>query len=323
MISVEHVSKNFSAFKAVDDISFEVKESENMVFLGTSGCGKTTTLRMVNRLTDPSQGTIFVNGENIMQQQPEKLRRSIGYVLQHNGLFPHYTVAQNIAIVPELLGSNKDQIRKRTIELMEKLHLPPEKYLNVYPDQLSGGQQQRVGLARALAADPPVLLMDEPFGALDTITRNKIRKEFSELDEFKRKTIIMVTHDVQEAFALADKICLMDKGKIVQFGCPDELLFNPANEFVSNFLKEDKTQLVFRSVKLNRLWSFFPDELIESSSPITIVQSNISVWDAMEMFYNRKNNDNALLTIVDTVTNKTKQVNFVSLMNAMNRLNNN
>lgn len=323
MISVEHVSKNFSAIKAVDDISFKVKESENMVFLGTSGCGKTTTLRMVNRLTDPSEGTIFVNGENIMQQQPEKLRRSIGYVLQHNGLFPHYTVAQNIAIVPELLGSNKDQIRKRTIELMEKLHLPPEKYLNVYPDHLSGGQQQRVGLARALAADPPVLLMDEPFGALDTITRNKIRKELSDLDEFKRKTIIMVTHDVQEAFALADKICLMDKGKIVQLGSPDELLFNPVNEFVSNFLKEEKTQLVFRSVKLNRLWSLFPDELIESNSPVTTVQSNISVWDAMEMFYNRKNNEDVLLTIVDAGTNKTKQVNFVSLMHAMNRLNNN
>ncbi len=321
MISVEHVSKNFSAIKAVDDISFEVKESENMVFLGTSGCGKTTTLRMVNRLTEPSQGTIFVNGENIMQQQPEKLRRSIGYVLQHNGLFPHYTVAQNIAIVPELLGGNKDQIRKRTIELMEKLHLPPEKYFNVYPDQLSGGQQQRVGLARALAADPPVLLMDEPFGALDTITRNKIRKELSELDEFKRKTIIMVTHDVQEAFVLADKICLMDKGKIVQLGSPDELLFNPTNEFVSNFLKEEKTQLVFRSVKLNRLWSLFPDELIESNSPITTVQSNISVWDAMEMFYNRKNNEDVLLTIVDAGANETKQVNFVSLMHAMNRLN--
>jgi osmoprotectant transport system ATP-binding protein len=323
MISVEHVSKNFNAIKAVDDISFEVKESENMVFLGTSGCGKTTTLRMVNRLTDPSEGTIFVNGENIMQQQPEKLRRSIGYVLQHNGLFPHYTVAQNIAIVPELLGSNKDQIRKRTIELMEKLHLPPEKYLNVYPDQLSGGQQQRVGLARALAADPPVLLMDEPFGALDTITRNKIRKELSDLDEFKRKTIIMVTHDVQEAFALADKICLMDKGKIIQLGSPDELLFNPTNEFVSNFLKEEKTQLVFRSVKLNRLWSLFSEELIESNSHVTTVPSNISVWDAMEMFYNRKNNDEALLTIVDAGTNKIKQVNFVSLMHAMNRLNNN
>jgi osmoprotectant transport system ATP-binding protein len=187
MIKVEHVSKTFGKIKAVEDISFDVREGENLVFLGTSGCGKTTTLRMINRLTEPSEGTIMVNGENILHQQPEQLRRSIGYVLQHNGLFPHYTVAENISIVPQLLRMDKEQTRKRTMELMEKLHLSPGKYLHVYPDQLSGGQQQRVGLARALAANPPVLLMDEPFGALDTITRNTIRKELSELDEFKRK----------------------------------------------------------------------------------------------------------------------------------------
>ncbi len=322
MISVEHVSKYFGDIKAVDDISFKVAESENMVFLGTSGCGKTTTLRMINRLTEPSEGIIFVNGENILQQQPEKLRRSIGYVLQHNGLFPHYTVAQNIAIVPELLGSNKDQVRKRTIELLEKLHLPPDKYLHVYPDKLSGGQQQRVGLARALAADPPVLLMDEPFGALDTITRNSIRKELSELDEFKKKTIVMVTHDVQEAFALADKICLMDKGKIVQLGTPDELLFHPANKFVSNFLKGEKTQLAFRSVKLNRLWPFFSDDLIETASLVTTVHSNRSVWDVMELFYSNDTANETLLNVLDAESNQTRQINFVSLMSAMNQLNN-
>ena len=323
MISVQHVSKYFGKIKAVDDISFEVKESENMVFLGTSGCGKTTTLRMINRLTEPSEGTILVNGENILQQQPEKLRRSIGYVLQHNGLFPHYTVAENIAIVPELMGNNKKQIRNRTLELMEKLHLPPDKYLHVYPDELSGGQQQRVGLARALAADPPVLLMDEPFGALDTITRNKIRKELSELDEFKRKTIIMVTHDVQEAFALADRICLMDKGTIVQLGTPDELLFNPVNKFVSNFMKEEKTQLAFRSVKLNRLWPYFPNDLIETNPSVITVSSNLSVWDAMELFYNNEAGNKTLLNVPDAESNETRQINFVSLMSAMNQLNNN
>ncbi len=323
MISVEHVSKYFGDTKAVDDISFEVKDAENMVFLGTSGCGKTTTLRMINRLIEPSEGTIFINGKNILEQQPEKLRRSIGYVLQHNGLFPHYTVAQNIAIVPELLESNKNTIRKRTIELMEKLHLPPDKYLNVCPDQLSGGQQQRVGLARALAADPPVLLMDEPFGALDTITRNKIRKELSELDEFKRKTIVMVTHDVQEAFALADRICLMDKGTIVQLGTPDELLFKPVNAFVSNFLKEEKTQLAFRSVKLHRLWPFFQDDLTTTDSFIATVPSVLSVWDAMEMFYDKEDAGKTVLNVLDGATNQRRQINFVSLMSAMNQLNNN
>jgi osmoprotectant transport system ATP-binding protein len=321
MITVEHVSKLFGKIKAVDDISFEVKESENMVFLGTSGCGKTTTLRMINRLTEPTEGNIFVNGEDVLKQPPEKLRRSIGYVLQHNGLFPHYTVAENIAIVPELLGMDKTLTRKRTIELMEKLHLPPDKYLDAYPDQLSGGQQQRVGLARALAADPPVLLMDEPFGALDTITRNKIRKEFSELDEFKRKTIIMVTHDVQEAFALADRICLMDKGKIVQLGSPDELIFNPANDFVRNFLKEEKTQLAFRYVKLSRLWPFLAGNANEMRTNGTSIESGITVWDAMEIFYNNTNKSDHFLHVQDAFTNQTKQVSFVSLMSAMNQLN--
>ena len=322
MISVKNISKCFGNIKAVDDISFDVKEGENLVFLGTSGCGKTTTLRMINRLTEPSEGTITVNGENILEQQPEKLRRSIGYVLQHNGLFPHYTVAENIAIVPQLLHRDKEQTRKRSIELMEKLHLPPGKYLHVYPEQLSGGQQQRVGLARALAADPPVLLMDEPFGALDTITRNTIRKELSELDEFKRKTIIMVTHDVQEAFALADRVCLMDKGKIVQLGSPHELIFEPVNEFVSNFLKQDKTQLVFRSVKLSRLWLFFPESIDQTISSAPIVHSSTTVWDAMEIFYTQNSTHKGLLHVHDTGTNQKREVDFITLMSAMNHLNN-
>ncbi len=174
-----------------------------------------------------------------MIRPPELLRRGIGYVLQNNGLFPHYTVAENIAIVPQLLKWDSKRIEKRIAELMEKLHLSSDQ-LKAYPNELSGGQQQRVGLARALVADPPVLLMDEPFGALDNITRSKIHAEFKALDELKRKTIIMVTHDVQEAFELGDRICLMDKGKIIQKGTPAELLFKPANDFVSSFLKEQR-----------------------------------------------------------------------------------
>lgn len=322
MITVEHVSKYFGNIKAVEDISFEVKEGENLVFLGTSGCGKTTTLRMINRLTEPSEGSIFVNGENVLLQHPERLRRSMGYVLQHNGLFPHYTVAENIAIVPQLLGWDKVKINKRSIELLEKLHLSPDKYLHVYPEQLSGGQQQRVGLARALAADPPVLLMDEPFGALDTITRNTIRRELSELEEFKRKTIIMVTHDVQEAFALADRVCLMDKGKIVQLGKPAELIFNPANEFVRNFLKEEKTQLAFRSVKLSSLWPLLPSATGELQKHAPSVAAVISVWDAMEIFYDKKNSDDEFLYVHNKLNNETRRIDFVSLISAMNRLNN-
>jgi len=252
MIKIEQLSKTFGQTRAVDNISFEVKEHENLILLGTSGCGKTTTLKMVNRLIEPSSGRIFIDGKNVLGQTPESLRLGIGYVLQNTGLFPHYTVSENIAIVPQLLKWDKKRIEKRVSELLEKLHLSNE-YLNVYPHELSGGQQQRVGLARALVADPPVLLMDEPFGALDNVTRAKIHAEFKALDELKSKTIIMVTHDVQEAFELGDRICLMDKGKVVQNGTPAELLFNPVNDFVRGFLQEQRLSLELKSVTLKDL----------------------------------------------------------------------
>lgn len=317
MIVAEHLSKYFGDTKAVDDVSFTVGEGENFVFLGTSGCGKTTTLRMINRLTEPSAGNVRVNGEDVLRQQPEKLRRSIGYVLQHNGLFPHYTVAENIAVVPKLLGMPAAQIQKRTIELMEKLHLPPATYLHMYPAMLSGGQQQRVGLARALAADPPVLLMDEPFGALDTITRTAIRKELSELDEFRRKTILLVTHDVQEAFALADKICLMDQGKIVQVGSAAELIFQPATRFVSDFLKEEKMQLSFRALKLKEVWDSLP-VATDHASPV-YVPAETTIWDMMAMLY-AQNNGQSMAISPGSTTGNAKQVNTAALMNAVHQL---
>src|SRR5665213_2492290 len=253
MIRIDQLSKSFGQTTAVDNISFEVNEHENMVLLGTSGCGKTTTLKMINRLIEPSSGRVFIGGKNITDQSPESLRLGIGYVLQNNGLFPHYTVAENIAIVPRLLKWDQTRIKKRTSELLEKLHLSGN-YLNVYPNELSGGQQQRVGLARALVANPPVLLMDEPFGALDNVTRAKIHAEFKALDELKTKTIVMVTHDVQEAFELGDRICLMNKGKIVQSGTPAELLFKPKNDFVRGFLQEQRLQLEFKTIKLSDIW---------------------------------------------------------------------
>lgn len=248
MIKVEHLSKSFGSVNAVSNVSFEVAEQETLVLLGTSGCGKTTLLKMINRLVEPTSGKILVNGENILNKNSAELRRGIGYVLQNTGLFPHYTVAENIAVVPQLLKWDKKKIEARTHELLEKLHLD-QKTLSAYPNELSGGQQQRVGLARALAADPPVLLMDEPFGALDTITRSKIQAEFKGLDELKRKTIIMVTHDVQEAFELGDRICLMDKGSIMQLGTPADLLFKPADKFALEFLKDQRLLLEFKALK--------------------------------------------------------------------------
>jgi len=243
MIEVKDITKTFGAHTAVDHVSFSVKEGETVVFLGTSGSGKTTLLKMINRLIEPDSGEIIIDGRNVTEQRPEDLRRNIGYVFQNIGLFPHYTIAQNIGTVPRLLGWKNDRIAQRVATLMEKLQLDPDQYLSAWPRELSGGQQQRVGIARALAADPPVLLMDEPFGALDPITRSSVRKDFKELDELRSKTIVLVTHDIQEAFELADRILLMDKGRIIQEGTPDELLFKPAGEYVRQFLQDQRFQL--------------------------------------------------------------------------------
>ncbi|MDB5157581.1 MAG: ATP-binding cassette protein [Mucilaginibacter sp.] len=310
MIRVDHLSKSFGKTKAVDHISFEVNEGENLILLGTSGCGKTTTLKMINRLIEPTGGKVFINGRDIMEQSPEVLRRSIGYVLQNNGLFPHYTVAENIAIVPQLLKWDSRQIKHRVSELLEKLHLD-KKYLNVYPNELSGGQQQRVGLARALIANPPLLLMDEPFGALDNVTRSKIHAEFKALDELKRKTIIMVTHDVQEAFELGDRICLMDKGRIIQNGAPAELLFNPINTFVKDFLKEQRLQLEFKAIRLNDIWTYLAPQTPKQGS--VDLHGDASFWSAIESFkFNKAEN----LHIKHQQKDEYRSAGFEELMSA-------
>jgi osmoprotectant transport system ATP-binding protein len=308
MITVEQLSKHFGRVKAVDGISFEVKDHETFVLLGTSGCGKTTTLKMINRLIEPTSGKILIDGKNILDQSPELLRRGIGYVLQNNGLFPHYTVAENIAIVPQLLKWDSKKIEKRIHELIEKLHLSTGQ-LKAYPNELSGGQQQRVGLARALVADPPVLLMDEPFGALDNVTRSKIHAEFKALDELKRKTIMMVTHDVQEAFELGDRICLMDQGKIVQAGTPAELLFKPANHFVESFLQEQRLQLEFRAVHIKDIWGLLPHTKAVTNA--ASLSANSDIWSGMEKF---KYHQSDSLNI--TLEHETKSVGFEQLITA-------
>jgi osmoprotectant transport system ATP-binding protein len=309
MIKVEHLSKHYGLAKAVNDISFEVAEGENLVLLGTSGCGKTTTLKMLNRLIEPTSGQIWINNQDIINQSPDILRRGIGYVLQNTGLFPHFTIAENIAVVPSLLKWNKQRIRSRTHELIQKLHLPND-VLQKYPHELSGGQQQRIGLARALIADAPVLLMDEPFGALDNITRAKIQADFKTLDELQRKTIVMVTHDVQEAFELGDQIAIMDKGQIVQQGTPAELLFKPASQFVSDFLQSQRLQLELRSVTLNTLASALPvtTKANETLAPLT---GTNSVWQAMEVLKDAKHPVSVKLT-----NGLLKSIDFTGLMAA-------
>ncbi len=284
MIQLQDVSKFFGTTKAVNRVSFTVQEGETMVLLGTSGCGKTTTLRMINRLISADSGRISVNGQAVDTQQPEILRRSIGYVLQDNGLFPHYTVAENIAVVPGLLCWNKTQVAERCNALLEKLHLPPGEFADKYPGQLSGGQQQRVGLARALAADPPVLLMDEPFGALDPVTRQRVRQDFLSLDEITRKTIVLVTHDVQEAFEMGQRICLMHQGAVEQLGTPAELLFHPANDFVRSFFDGQRALLELKVVRLQDSWHLLPDENAASGNGHPLLPASLSYWDALEIF---------------------------------------
>ncbi len=315
MIKVDGVTKSFGQTKAVKGISFEVREQENLVLLGTSGCGKTTTLKMINRLINPDKGTISIDGKNVQDENPELLRRSMGYVMQYIGLFPHYNIYENIAVVPKLLKWSKAKTDQRIDELISKLQLP-EHCLQLFPNELSGGQQQRVGLARALVADPPILLMDEPFGALDNVTRASIQAEFKALEELQKKTIVMVTHDVQEAFELADRICLMNKGEIVQIGTPMELLYKPANEFTKKFFDGQRLALEFKVISLKDIWPFLTDEIDHGVKELSI---DTSIWMAMEQL--RQSDGNPLLVNAPNGS-APKSVNFNQLTSAFNHYQN-
>jgi osmoprotectant transport system ATP-binding protein len=241
-IRLTNVGKEFDGASgaAVANLSLDIERGTIMALLGPSGCGKTTTLRMINRLIEPTSGTIEINGVDVMSQSAQELRRGIGYVIQQVGLFPHRTIAGNIATVPSMVGWNKQRIAARVEELTALVGLEHE-LLDRYPDELSGGQQQRVGVARALAVDPPVLLMDEPFGAVDPIVRSRLQDELLDLQTKVRKTIVLVTHDVDEALRLADRIALMNTGGVVeQLATPDDLMRAPANEFVASFVGENR-----------------------------------------------------------------------------------
>lgn len=238
MIELVKVQKKFAdGTVAVHDISFKVAPGTITCLIGTSGCGKTTTLKLINRLIEPTAGEIKVNGVSVGQADPIALRRSMGYVIQGGGLMPHMTVARNIGLLEEVQGTPPDQRRERIMALMAMVGLPPEEFAHRYPMDLSGGQQQRVGIARALMADPPILLMDEPFGALDPITRSNLHKEFLELNRTLRKTIVLVTHDLAEAFKLGDQIILMKEGRIVQQGTRTDFVERPANTFAETFVQ--------------------------------------------------------------------------------------
>ncbi len=242
MIRLENVSKHFaSGSNAVLDLTLDFRDGQTSVLIGPSGCGKTTTLRMINRLIDPDRGRVLVDGEDTSGVDPAALRLKMGYVIQQTGLFPHMTVGENVATVPRLWKWDGSRVSKRVDELLELVGLDPRDYRNRYPHQLSGGQRQRVGFARALGADPPILLMDEPFGAVDRITRERLQHEFINIQRSMRKTVVFVTHDIDEAVLVGDRICLMKmQAQIAQYDTPEKILTRPASEYVAEFLGRER-----------------------------------------------------------------------------------
>ncbi len=242
MIRLEHVSKGFAGgSNAVLDLSLDIPDGQTCVLIGPSGCGKTTTLRMINRLTDPDRGRILVDGQDVSGVDPVNLRLKMGYVIQQTGLFPHMTVGENVATVPRLWDWDRGRIASRVDELLQLVGLDPREYRHRYPHQLSGGQRQRVGFARALGADPPILLMDEPFGAVDRITRERLQREFINIQRSMRKTVVFVTHDIDEAVMVGDRICLFKmQAQVAQYDTPDAILTRPASDYVTEFLGRER-----------------------------------------------------------------------------------
>ena len=292
MIKLENLTKQFSqkngtTFNAVDNVSLHVPEGEMCVLLGPSGCGKTTTLKMINRLIPSTSGKILINGEDTSNLDTTTLRRNIGYVIQQIGLFPNMTIEENITVVPRMLGWDKKRCQQRATDLMSMVALDPNKFLHRYPKEMSGGQQQRIGVIRALAADPPVLLMDEPFGAVDPINREAIQNEFLDMQRQLKKTVMLVSHDIDEALKLGDRIAVFGQGRIVQCASPDELLAKPANEFVGSFVGQDRT--------LKRL-------LLVQAGDVTDQQPTISVQKSTSLtqaFGTMDDNDMRSITVVD------------------------
>ena len=240
MIEFKNIKKSYKNNVILENFNLKIEDGNLVVLIGSSGCGKTTLLKMINRLHEATSGEILIDGKNIKDMDPIKLRRSIGYVIQQTGLFPHMTVKENIEIIPKLMGKPEEEISKKTVELLTMVGLSPEEYMDRYPVELSGGQQQRIGVARAFAADAEIILMDEPFSALDPITRAELQEELFNIQREYKKTIVFVTHDMDEALNLADMICILKDGKILQYDTPENILKNPSGEYVEEFVGKNK-----------------------------------------------------------------------------------
>ncbi|MEH6444326.1 MAG: ABC transporter ATP-binding protein [Oceanospirillaceae bacterium] len=290
MIRLENLTKTFETpegiITAADNINMTVGKGEICVLLGPSGCGKTTTLKMLNRIVPPTSGKVFIDGEDTSTLNTIDLRRNIGYVIQQIGLFPNMTIAENISVVPKLLGWDKTRYTARAEELLAMVALEPKTFMRRFPRELSGGQQQRIGVIRALAADPEVMLMDEPFGAIDPINRAVIQDEFLKMQQTLQKTILFVSHDIDEAIKMADKIAIFDEGKLIQFDSPDNLLAHPCNKFVENFVGSDRTLKRLRLAKVSEVMTPAP----------TPVKRDDDLQHALKIMHER---DYIAVTLVD------------------------
>jgi len=295
LIKFEKISKKFKNATVLSDVTFEIEEGQLVAIIGESGCGKTTTLKMINRLIKPTSGKIYINGEDISMKNVIDLRRNIGYVIQQTGLFPHMTIRENIELIPKVQNKSAEDITQRTYDLMDMVGLDCNEFLDRYPTELSGGQQQRVGVARAFATNPDIILMDEPFSALDPITRSSLQDELASLQSKLKKTIVFVTHDMDEAVKISDKICIMDKGEIIQYDTPENILKNPVNDFVSEFVGK------------KRIWTspeFIKAEDIMIENPITCSE-DLSIFKCIEKMRSYKVDS---LMVIDNKSKKLRGI---------------
>ncbi|KOO50651.1 ABC transporter ATP-binding protein [Priestia koreensis] len=320
MISFVNVEKVYpDGTRAVKSLDMTINEGEFFVLIGPSGCGKTTTLKMINRLNETSDGKILIRDKSIHDYNIHELRRNIGYVLQQIALFPHMTIEENISIVPELKGWDKKKVKARVTELLELVGLDPEQYRNRKPSELSGGQQQRIGVARALAADPPVILMDEPFSALDPISREQLQKDIVALQAKIKKTIVFVTHDMNEALTLGDRVCLMKDGHVVQIGTPEELVNDPANDFVESFLGNRQNVWATNVIEVVKKFRDRMQTIPEATT--AEIKSNATIEEAYELLHHhsalrvlRRNEEIGIVTssmILEFLYDHSKEGGFI------------
>jgi len=314
VLEFKNITKVFKNQTVIKDISFTVDKGEFVVLIGPSGCGKTTTLKMINKLVIPSSGSILFEGKDILKEDTIELRRSMGYVIQQTGLLPHMTVGENIGLIPKLEKWTEAKILERNIELLKMVGMEPEQYMDRYPCELSGGQQQRIGVARAFATNPDIILMDEPFSALDPISRNQLQDELFNLQQEFKKTIVFVTHDMDEALKLADRICIMKDGNILQFDTPENILKKPANEFVEEFIGKNR---IWQQPEFINAKDIMITEPVKTTASRTVVQG-IEIMKSNKvdslLIVNKENKLEGIVTLKDLRKNHVGSVKLETIM---------